>query len=125
MNVTTVPLMYVHVFPSALSVPTSDSAGRQLVADAAVVFQQLLPVRQAQSRLLPLDEDPPQPSAQTTETTSTPVDDRMTHENLDRESAQILHGRQGWSAGRREMVTASPPEAKRCSSTSRLRSTVP
>ena len=41
MNVTTVPLAYVQVFPSALSVPTSDSAGRQLAADAAVVFQQL------------------------------------------------------------------------------------
>src|SRR4051812_9680346 len=41
-NVTTSPLAYVQVFPSALKVPTSDWAGRQAVARAAVVFQQFV-----------------------------------------------------------------------------------
>jgi len=39
--VTTSPLANVQVLRSALSVPISDEAGRQLVAAVAVVFQQL------------------------------------------------------------------------------------
>jgi hypothetical protein len=41
-NVTTSPLAYVQVLPSALSVPISLEAGRQLAAAAAVVFQQFV-----------------------------------------------------------------------------------
>ena len=57
-KLTTAPLGYVQLFISALSVPNSPFAGRQLSARASVVFQQLFPASQAQSRLA-ADEWPP------------------------------------------------------------------
>src|SRR3954465_15791819 len=47
-NVTRMPLAYVQVALSALRTPLSVSGGRQPVAMAAVVFQQLPPANQAQ-----------------------------------------------------------------------------
>jgi hypothetical protein len=52
-KVTVAPLAYVHVLLSALSVPISVLAGRQLWAAAAVVFQQLSLESHAQSSVPP------------------------------------------------------------------------
>ena len=83
-NVTTAPLVYVQVFMSALSVPVSLRAGRQLSADASVDFQQLFPASQAQSRL-PGGGPPPSPLLEQAGTPSETAASMMMEGRIQRE----------------------------------------
>jgi hypothetical protein len=73
LNVTTWPVVKVHVCPSGLSVPLADAAGRHETAALAVTFQQLsLPSQPQSSEPPPLLPDPAPPHA-TTSTATVPA----------------------------------------------------